>query len=198
MTAPPCEAPGTCTSGAHPAGLPQPCSDHFWKLPQDCGIHISPQGGWEPPGTEAGTAPEAGGRGLHGPVSMATVRRPHQCRPLPGSDCVPRPWHRPGGRNNCPACCLRHTKVRFHKPYKTGSVPAWRQREQAQGPAGEDAALAHAPPQRAARTRAHPPRRGAPPLLWPRASWRGRSSKQHRECLTLVFKMDTSLGSNPS
>lgn len=69
----------------------------------------------------------------------------------------------------------------FHQPHKTGSVPAWCQREQAQCPAGEDAAVAQASPLQPGRG---PQRVPCPPRPGPQGVRRGGSrsgwSRQHR------------------
>lgn len=155
-----------------------------------------------PRGPEAGRAPAAGGRGgvwpsLRGHNPQATPAQTPPRQSFPTAPLAP-PWGPRWGRNNCPACCLRHTKVCFHEPYKTGSVPAWRQREQTQGPAGEDAALAHGPPA-GSRDQSPPSKEGCPsPAPGPGFLGGGLSSKQHGWWLTPASEVGTELGSNPS
>lgn len=146
--------------GVHPARLPQPLPGPFQKPPWPCGVHISPQGSREDQGH--------GDRGGQGPCGWESVRGPVCVAPSvwprsPGHEgwavttlagtpslwlmqyrALAPPWGPQGGKNNRPAC-LRHTKVRFHK---TGSVPAWCQREQAQAQLGRGRSQPSAQPPR--------------------------------------------------
>lgn len=143
-------------------------------------------------GGRSGVWPSLRGHNLQATPAQTPSRQSFRTAPL-----AP-PWGPQWGRNNCPACCLRHTKVCFHEPYKTGSVPAWRQREQTQGPAGEDAALAHGPPA-GSRDQSPPSKEGCPtPAPGPGFLGEGLSSKQHGWWLTPASKVGPELGSNPS
>ena len=68
--------------------------------------------------------------------------------PVPPSPSTQRPWHRPGGREGA-GTIARLVVSGGHKHAFTSPqdrvCAAWRQREQAQCPAGEDAALATPP-----------------------------------------------------
>lgn len=90
-----------------PTGLPQPRPGPP-EAPQDCGVRISPLSSQETRGPwgrrqswprQLGTKGECVGQSTWPQSPAPAPPTPTRRRPHPGSYSVPRPWHRPGGRD---------------------------------------------------------------------------------------------------